>query len=383
MKILKTLFLVLVVHSLVHGQAITRYQLTDIGNNTLKVGAVFNTNGPGPLVQDNSTISLLIPTTLITDPFPTITSIQGGNWSATSIIPNATLVEVCGASATGYDLVQVSTGGQANLGSILAGVAEDLFTITFTGSSTLPIYAYDPTGADPLSACLAGFGVDNVASIDPDGNAGPARTENYSEVPGSEGVVLPIELSAFTAQSLNTMDAQLKWTTASEINSSHFDIERSIQGISWKKIGIVAAAGNSQSNQYYSLIDKNVFDLKEPSTTNFYYRLKMVDIDGYFEYSDVRQVKFESRGLFVGDPFPNPIGLGNSSVQLSVTVEGETNLRIVVYDNQGRIVSTNASPLHIGSNILSIGTGTLPWGVYRIKLTMGNGESFVRELVVQ
>ncbi|GEM_PF-2929194 len=383
MKFLKTLFLVLVVHSLVHGQAITSYKLTDIGNNTLKVGAVFGTDGPGPLVMDNSTISLLIPTTLTTSPFPTITSTQGGNWTATAIIPNSTLVGYCGSAATGYDLVQVTSLGQANLGSILAGIAEDIFTITFTGTSTLPIYAYDPTGADPLSACIAGFGVDNTASIDPDGNAGPAQTANYSEIPGSAGVVLPIELSAFTARALNTTDAQLNWTTASEINSSHFDVERSVQGFNWKVIGTVAAAGNSHSIQNYSLIDKKVFDPNELTNTDFYYRLKMVDIDGHFEYSDVRQVKFESEGLIVGDPFPNPARLGNASVQLSVSVKDETTLRIDIYDKQGRIISTNTSPLHIGSNKLTIGTGTLSSGKYTIKLAMKNGESFVRELLVQ
>jgi hypothetical protein len=383
MKYLIILFWVLVGHSLSHGQAITSYQLTDIGNGTLKVGSVFDADEPsGKLIQDNSTISLLIPTGLITNPPPIITSLQGGDWAATAIIPNATLLTVCGAAATGYDLIQVSTLGQATLGPVVAGVPEDLFTITFTGSSDLPIYAYDPTGADPLSTCLAEFGVDNVASIDPDGNGGEP-TANYSNIPASPGVVLPIELSVFTAQPLNTTDVQLNWTTASEINSSHFDIERSNQGISWENIGTVAAAGNSQSNLYYSLIDQKVFDPNKPTETNFYYRLKMVDHDGYFEYSVVRQVRFETIGLFVGDPFPNPSGLGNASIQLPVSVKVETNLQIIVYDNQGRIVSTNARSLHVGYNNLTIGTGTLPLGVYYMKLSMENGASFVRKLVVQ
>ncbi|MBC7774306.1 MAG: T9SS type A sorting domain-containing protein, partial [Phycisphaerae bacterium] len=195
---------------------------------------------------------------------------------------------------------------------------------------------------------------------------------------------LPLELVAFTVRPLNATDAQLDWITANEINSSHFDIQRSIQGISWITIDTVAAAGNSQSNRYYNLIDKNVFDPNAYTNTNFYYRLKMVDLDGHFEYSDVRQVKFESRaGPIVGDPFPNPTGLGNTSVQLPVSIKGETNLRIDIYDFQGKIVSTNTSPLSKGNNKLTIGTGTLSLGVYIIKLTMEDGESFVRKLTVQ
>lgn len=383
MKSLIILFLTIVVPGLLYGQAITSYQLTDIGNGTLKVGAVFNADGPsGNLIQDNSTISLLIPSDLITNPAPIVTSLQGGDWATTSIIPNATLLSVCGGFATGYDLIQVTSLGQASLGVILADVPEDLFTITFTGSSNLPIYAYDPAGADSLSACLADYGVDNVASIDPDGNGG-APTLNYSNIQASPGVVLPIELSAFTAQPINSTDVQLDWTTASETNSSHFDAERSIQGISWEGIGTVAAAGNSHLNLFYRLIDNNVFDPNKPTETNFYYRLKMVDFDGQFKYSNVRHAKFENRGLYVGDPFPNPSGLGNASVQLPVSVNGETNLLIVVYDNQGRIVSTNDGQLHTGNNNLTITTGTLYLGVYYIQLTMENGKSFIRELVVK
>lgn len=383
MKYLIILFLAFVVPCLLHGQAITSYQLTDIGNGTLKVGSVFDADEPGgKLIQFNSTISLLIPTGLITTPPPIVTSLQGGEWATTSIIPNATLLLVCGAAATGYDLIQVSSLGDAELGAVLAGVPEDLFTITFTGSSDLPIYAYDPTGADPLSACLTVLGVDNVASIDPDGIGGEPSV-GYGNIPASPGVVLPIELSAFTAQPLNTTDVQLNWTTAGEINSSHFDIERSNQGINWENIGTVTAAGNSQSNLYYSLIDDKVYDPNKPTETNFYYRLKMVDLDGYFEYSAVRQVRFESRGLFVGDLFPNPYGSGNASVHLPVSVKVETNLQIVVYDYQGRIVSTNARSLHTGYNNLTLETGTLPLGVYYMKLSMENGESFVRKLVVQ
>lgn len=203
-------------------------------------------------------------------------------------------------------------------------------------------------------------------------------------VTGQQSQALPIELTQFTARPLNATDALLNWETASEINSSHFDVERSIQGITWIKIGTVAAAGNSHSNLFYNLIDKKVFDSDERTNTDFYYRLNMVDLDGQFEYSDVRQVKFESTGgTFVGDPFPNPAVLGNASVQLPVSVNGETNFRLDVYNIQGRIVSTNSSLLNIGSKKLIIETGLLFPGVYHIKLTMENGTSFVRELVVQ
>ncbi|MCF8239191.1 MAG: T9SS type A sorting domain-containing protein [Saprospiraceae bacterium] len=195
---------------------------------------------------------------------------------------------------------------------------------------------------------------------------------------------LPLELVAFTVRLLNDTDVQLDWITASEINTSHFDIQRSIQSNSWITIGTVAAAGNSQTNQFYYLTDEKVFDPNEFTNTNFYYRLKMVDIDGHFEYSVVRQVKFESRnGPMVGDPFPNPTGLGSASVQLHVSIKGETSLRIEIYDSKGNIVGTNSSLLINGMNNVTIGTGSLSLGVYLIKLIMEDGASFVRKLTVQ
>jgi len=194
---------------------------------------------------------------------------------------------------------------------------------------------------------------------------------------------LPVEITEFLARPLNATDAQLNWSTASEINSSRFDIERSINGYDWTKISTVAAAGDSQSERHYTLVDEKVFDPNEPRDATFYYRLKMVDLDGRFEYSVVRQVSFESHGIFVGDPFPNPAGQRSTSVQLPVSVLAETDIRIDIYDIQGTIVSSNARPLSKGNNNLSIGTSTLSTGVYNIKLTIENGGTFVRKLVVQ
>ena len=193
-------------------------------------------------------------------------------------------------------------------------------------------------------------------------------------------ISLPLDLIAFTVRSINNSDAQLNWTTASEINSSHFDIERSIQGKSWIKIDKVEAAGESHSNQFYNLTDKKVFEPNKATNPNFYYRLKMVDFDGHFEYSDVRIVKFErGDGPIVGNPFPNP----TCSVQLDISIKGEASLRIDIYDFKGNIVSTNTDPLSSGINKVTIGTGTLSLGVYLLKMTLENGESFVRKLTVQ
>lgn len=96
---------------------------------------------------------------------------------------------------------------------------------------------------------------------------------------------LPVELLSFTATPYQDK-AQLTWATASEQNSAYFDIERSTDGNIFSKKGTLAAAGNSISTQEYAFEDAT------PITTPItYYRLKMVDADGSFSYSEIRKVE--------------------------------------------------------------------------------------------
>ncbi|NOZ61717.1 MAG: hypothetical protein GXO74_08540 [Calditrichaeota bacterium] len=82
----------------------------------------------------------------------------------------------------------------------------------------------------------------------------------------------------------------LHWATISEVNCKTFEIERSLNNTDFKKIGSVRAIGNSTSRQEYSFEDKNVFKTSTISRT-FYYRLKIIDIDGSFRlHSEVISV---------------------------------------------------------------------------------------------
>lgn len=262
-------------------------------------------------------------------------------------------------------------------------VFDDNFTGTNIGTTPVHLITLNFDNSIGTSAASSGFlaGTTNRPALVYINSFGD---EFSVEVTGQQSQALPIELTQFTARSLNATDAQLNWETASEINSSHFDIQRSIQGISWITIDTLAAAGRSQSKQFYNLTDKKVFDPNEITNPNFYYRLKMVDFDGQFEYSDVRLVQFESGdGPIVGNPFPNPTWLGNASVQLDISIKGDANIRIDIYDIKGNMVSTNTSHLRKGINKVTLGSGTLSFGAYLVKLTMEDGESFVRKLTVQ
>ena len=91
----------------------------------------------------------------------------------------------------------------------------------------------------------------------------------------SDPIALPVELTQFEAIPYPQFNV-VKWVTASENNSSHFDLESSTDGENWRKITTKFAAGNSTQEIKYSYIDYNL----NPVT---YYRLKQFDIDGQFK----------------------------------------------------------------------------------------------------
>ncbi|WP_167856694.1 T9SS type A sorting domain-containing protein [Hymenobacter aquaticus] len=116
-----------------------------------------------------------------------------------------------------------------------------------------------------------------------------------SFAPGSP-VVLPVKLTAFTAERQQGSVA-IRWTTASEHNSAHFQVERSDDGKKFAVVAQVAAQGQSTRTQHYTALDQ------QPSTRLSYYRLRQVDQDGTAAYSPVVTVRPAQEALL----YPNPV----------------------------------------------------------------------------
>lgn len=110
-------------------------------------------------------------------------------------------------------------------------------------------------------------------------------------------VILPVELSSFNAEEKDNL-VHLNWTTTTEKNNSHFEIERSSDGFNFEKINEIKGRGNSQEKIQYNMVDH------APVIGTSYYRLKQVDLDGSFEYSQIRAVVIDDEK--VSFFFPNP-----------------------------------------------------------------------------
>jgi hypothetical protein len=171
-------------------------------------------------------------------------------------------------------------------------------------------------------------------------------------------VALPVKLIKWEATPSNEK-VKLQWITSSEINASHFIIERSSNGINFSPIATVQAAGNSQANINYSKEDN------APVQGKSYYRLKMTDIDGRSEYSPVRTVLVSAKQIvkLAGNPVQNNLELitsasvaGNKNEWAVITITGQAIKKGIV--SSGRTV---------------INVSVLPAGNYWLRLNL-NGE---------
>jgi len=137
---------------------------------------------------------------------------------------------------------------------------------------------------------------------------------------------LPVKLSAFNAiPDQQQSKVNLTWTTATEINANHFEVERSTDGRNFTEVGMVFAFENTTEQKNYQFTDK-ISSLIGPV---IYYRLRQVDIDGKAEYSATRIVKIskELGNTITIFTYPNPV-----NKELSITIPANWQNKKVTYE---------------------------------------------------
>jgi Calcineurin-like phosphoesterase/Secretion system C-terminal sorting domain len=173
---------------------------------------------------------------------------------------------------------------------------------------------------------------------------------------------LPISLTSFSGYK-ELSNSLLKWTSSTEINTSYFDIERSVDGVEFAKIGEVKAMGNSASSINYSFIDKSpVYGIN-------YYRLKEWDADGKFNISNIISIDHQQKNTEVV-VYPNP-----SSDKVQIIFNDNSNNHI------SKLVTITGQVLaETTMNFISL--KNIPNGVYIIQLETGK-EIVNKKIVVQ
>ena len=187
-------------------------------------------------------------------------------------------------------------------------------------------------------------------------------------------VVTPLRLVSFDAN-LSGTKVNLSWTTASEINTSHFEVERSVDGQQFSMVCKVGAVGNSTKENVYSYSD-GIGNLDGI----IYYRLKSVDRNGTFTYSSIISIIVKSNGHF--SLFPNPVKTGNT-VKLDYTAATSDRVVLEVMDVLGRKVLTFNQGVNVGGNTLSLATNGLKAGIYFLTVSSNNQIVEKQRLVVE
>ncbi len=201
------------------------------------------------------------------------------------------------------------------------------------------------------------------------------QTDDYSEYPSSFNTsfrvsnIVPLTLISFQGD-IDESEVDLSWKTASEFNTSHFNIEHSLDGINFIQIGKIAAAENTNIAQNYHFIDK------KPNKGNNLYRLKMIDIDGKYSYSDIVKINFGTKlSLTIS---PNPV---KEILLVQIHKDESEHVLLQIADMQGKILYQQDQELSTGSTSLSINTSSLSKGLYRLVIKGNKIESkpFLKE----
>ncbi len=267
----------------------------------------------------------------------------------------------------------------------VAGVDFDQIVVSGTatlGGSTLNLtFNYEPSVGHTFQIINATTINGNFGTI----NVTPAHTVTFDNSTGEVEVtsVVPVELVSFQAQKANE-SIQLTWQTASETNNQGFEVQwaapqRQVgsQQLAkdspslwdWQPVGFIAGVGTSFETQTYS------FHHQQPRESIKYYRLKQVDFDGAFEYSNIVSVDLLNESLVNLRVVPNPVRDG--SFTLYFPENDLEQFPVFLYDAMGREVQ---SMLAVGSES-DFSVNELPEGLYFLRVE-GFGKVLVERILI-
>ena len=223
--------------------------------------------------------------------------------------------------------------------------------VSWTG---LDLLSYSGDGSDfTITAAATGFSKFGAGSDD--GNA------------------LPVELVSFSG-ACNDGVVELIWETASEYNSSHFDVENSRDGITWDVVKTIEAAGFSNE-----LITYGYKDFHSNSGDN-YYRLTQVDIDGTSKTYDVINVSCSQTTVGYFSIFPNPSSGSFQVILNNAEIIGDARMNVV--DTKGNIVLSKSLDVKSGINMYVVNEVLAP-GIYYVSVQNGDKVTLVLKLSVK
>jgi hypothetical protein len=294
------------------------------------------------------------------------------------------------------NLVTISSGTLASGSCIVIGTSlpAGLQTETSANGGTFTVQAFIFNGDDALVVKYGGVTTDvfgnpgsdpgtswtgssvntanqniqlksEISSGDLDGWTDPSlRFETVSATPSTvftgfgecNNAALPVELTTFSAVTME-FGAKLTWNTATEQNNLGFEVQRSVNGNAFSKIAFVDGHGTTNAPQSYSYVDAS-------ASAKASYRLKQIDRDGKFTYSQTVEVNNAGTvsSYTLGQNYPNPFNPA-TTISYALPVAGQVSMK--VYDMLGKEVATLVNGMRpAGENTASFDASKIPSGMY-------------------
>ena len=232
-------------------------------------------------------------------------------------------------------------------------------TAAIDGSVVVNSVTYNSPGTITLNVTTTGGtnGVRTITITNPDGQVVTNATLF------TLNSALPVELTSFTAEVKRANEIQLNWSTATEVNSQKFDVQRSSDKNNWTVLSSVIAAGNSNKTVNYSYTDNSRL-----SQGVYYYRLKQYDNDGGSKELNTVEVNYTNIPSVFGlsQNYPNPF---NPSTKISFQVPEKSNVNVSIYDILGNKISTLVNETkQPGQYDVTFDASRLSSGVYFYKM---------------
>jgi len=286
---------------------------------------------------------------------------------ASTVLPNTlytfNLVYTPTTAQKYYGLdIKASTGTLAAGTGMKKSGTEVTHSAPFGGTT---VASYTITGikwTSPATAGAATFSFACVGGSSTTTTSGPWQKGTFSTT-----VVLPVEFVGFNIASIGNNKINITWKTATEINTDHFEVEKSVDGRNFSLLTKVNASGNSQIVKTYS-----VSDLLDNTSDLFYYRIKSVDKDGAAQYSNVQTVSAKTKGTYVNHVYPNPAKIGQD-LNVEVVTDKDQFASFILINEQGKIVSSKEKSITQGFNRVGLRLSNfLTAGNYYMVVKVGN-----------
>lgn len=186
---------------------------------------------------------------------------------------------------------------------------------------------------------------------------------------------LPVVLVDFQGQKQGNANV-LSWQTATEINSKGFELQRGVDGNTFSTLSFIsskAANGNSSSLLNYQSTDV------QPLSGDNYYRLKLVDKDGSFAYSNIVLLKGTQDNAVVAI-YPNPV---TDKLNVMISSKENNKVSLTISSMNGQVLYSQSAQLVTGSNLLQVNASLLAKGAYAIKIVAADGSIIHTSLFVK